>query len=309
VADHHGTVSSPSRPVQRTTRAGRRGERQARAQPARCGPHPARDTSARGRPHAIVHPSSPYDPAMTKPADRRRAVIVAGHRGDRRPALDGSPTPTHRPGRGPRRPRAHRGAEPEAPAGAGSHDPDPRCAAGRSRLVAALDGAGPAAEVPIVGCSTTPTTPWWRWPPGQSGERTPAEPDAVARLVALATDADDALVREAAVAALGAIGDPPASRRAAATGDKATVRRRAVIALAAFGGPRWMRPSNAPSATATGRSAKRPKTSSSTSVRRHGRPLRVDRARRGHGVARLHPDGGLRPQPAGHRGARRGRDT
>ncbi len=48
----------------------------------------------------------------------------------------------------------------------------------------------------------------------------------------------DALCREAAVAALGAIGDPtslPVVLRAAA--DKATVRRRAVVALAAFDGP------------------------------------------------------------------------
>ena len=40
------------------------------------------------------------------------------------------------------------------------------------------------------------------------GERTPAEPGAVGRLAALATGHDDALVRESAVAALGAIGDP-----------------------------------------------------------------------------------------------------
>jgi HEAT repeat protein len=60
----------------------------------------------------------------------------------------------------------------------------------------------------------------------------------VTRLGELATGHDDALVREAAVAALGAIGDPaglPAIL--AATGDKATVRRRAVIALAPFDGP------------------------------------------------------------------------
>ena len=60
----------------------------------------------------------------------------------------------------------------------------------------------------------------------------------VARLGKLATGHDDALVREAAVAALGAIGDPaglPAIL--AATEDKATVRRRAVIALAPFDGP------------------------------------------------------------------------
>jgi len=70
-----------------------------------------------------------------------------------------------------------------------------------------------------------------------SGERQPPEPGVVARLAALATDHGDALVREAAVAALGAIGDPlglPAIL--AATADKATVRRRAVIALAPFDG-------------------------------------------------------------------------
>jgi HEAT repeat protein len=70
------------------------------------------------------------------------------------------------------------------------------------------------------------------------GERRPPEPGAVDALTTLATSHDDALVREAAVAALGSIGDPaglPAIL--AATTDKATVRRRAVIALAPFDGP------------------------------------------------------------------------
>jgi HEAT repeat protein len=71
-----------------------------------------------------------------------------------------------------------------------------------------------------------------------SGERRPPEAGATASLAALATSHADALVREAAVAALGAIGDEaglPAIL--AALGDKATVRRRAVIALAPFDGP------------------------------------------------------------------------
>ena len=70
------------------------------------------------------------------------------------------------------------------------------------------------------------------------GERTPADGDAVARLCGVATTHDDALVREAAVAALGAIGDPaglPAILQA--TTDKPAVRRRAVLALAPFDGP------------------------------------------------------------------------
>ena len=71
-----------------------------------------------------------------------------------------------------------------------------------------------------------------------SGERSPPEPGAVDRLTALTTGDDDALVREAAVAALGAIGDPAGVPAVlTATGDKATVRRRAVIALAPFDGP------------------------------------------------------------------------
>lgn len=70
-----------------------------------------------------------------------------------------------------------------------------------------------------------------------SGERQPPEAGVVAALAGLATDHDDALVREAAVAALGAIGDDaglPAIL--AAIDDKATVRRRAMLALAPFEG-------------------------------------------------------------------------
>jgi HEAT repeat protein len=60
----------------------------------------------------------------------------------------------------------------------------------------------------------------------------------VKRLIEIAGHADDALCREAAVAALGSLGDP-AGRAAvlAACDDRATVRRRAVLALAAFEGP------------------------------------------------------------------------
>ena len=67
-------------------------------------------------------------------------------------------------------------------------------------------------------------------------ETDPAPP--VIRLSELARDHDDPLVREAAVAALGAIGAPeglPAILHA--TTDKPAIRRRAVLALAAFDGP------------------------------------------------------------------------
>ena len=70
------------------------------------------------------------------------------------------------------------------------------------------------------------------------GERSPAPAGVVDALSAAATGHDDALVREAAVAALGAIGDRAGlAAILQATADKPAVRRRAVIALAPFDGP------------------------------------------------------------------------
>jgi HEAT repeat protein len=74
------------------------------------------------------------------------------------------------------------------------------------------------------------------------GEREAAGPggarSVVDALAGMARDHSDPLCREAAVAALGAIGDErglPAIL--AATGDRPAVRRRAVLALAPFDGP------------------------------------------------------------------------
>jgi HEAT repeat protein len=70
------------------------------------------------------------------------------------------------------------------------------------------------------------------------GEHETRHDPIVERLVELATSADEPLVRESAVAALGAIGDErglPAI--IAACADKPAVRRRAVLALAPFEGP------------------------------------------------------------------------
>src|SRR5690606_2018716 len=69
------------------------------------------------------------------------------------------------------------------------------------------------------------------------GERPRPEPGAVEALTLLATGHHDPLVREAAVAALGALGDPaglPAILRG--LHDRPAVRRRAVLALAPFEG-------------------------------------------------------------------------
>jgi HEAT repeat protein len=70
------------------------------------------------------------------------------------------------------------------------------------------------------------------------GEQDPPNPLAVAPLCEIATGHADSLCREAAVASLGAIGDPSALPTIlATTTDIATVRRRAIIALAPFEGP------------------------------------------------------------------------
>jgi HEAT repeat protein len=70
------------------------------------------------------------------------------------------------------------------------------------------------------------------------GERTPPEAGIVAALALVTTDHEDPLCREAAVAALGALGQEaglPAIL--AATTDRPAVRRRAILALAPFAGP------------------------------------------------------------------------
>jgi HEAT repeat protein len=70
------------------------------------------------------------------------------------------------------------------------------------------------------------------------GEQETVTPETLGRLIAAAGGHSDALVREAAVAALGAIGDERGLPTIlAACGDKAAVRRRAVLALAPFDGP------------------------------------------------------------------------
>lgn len=70
------------------------------------------------------------------------------------------------------------------------------------------------------------------------GEREADPEPPVSTLSALALDHDDPLVREAAVAALGAIGAADGLPAVlSATTDKPAIRRRAVLALAAFEGP------------------------------------------------------------------------
>ena len=69
------------------------------------------------------------------------------------------------------------------------------------------------------------------------GEHEVARDEVIGKLVALGTGHDDAIVRESAIAALGAIGDERGLPTIlTGTTDKPAVRRRAVLALAPFDG-------------------------------------------------------------------------
>lgn len=115
------------------------------------------------------------------------------------------------------------------------HDPSVIVRRRACEAVAGWPGDGPPSLLPALDDADATVVEVAAW---ASGERTPPEPVVVERLCRLAVDHDDALVREAAVAALGAIGDEAGlATILQATTDKATVRRRAVLALAPFDGP------------------------------------------------------------------------
>jgi HEAT repeat protein len=162
-------------------------------------------------------------------------VVIAGHRGDEDTARAGltSPDPSVRSAA--LGALARMGALTLSDMVALVDDPDPpvrtRAAeeAGRSPNVEAR-----AVAAELLGDGDHAVVEMAAW---ALGEHAPREHD-VDLLTAVATTHDDSLCREAAVAALGALGHPGGlAAILAATSDKATVRRRAVIALAPFSGP------------------------------------------------------------------------
>lgn len=104
--------------------------------------------------------------------------------------------------------------------------------------IAALEIAAHRHDPDIVGLLDDPEPAVVEMAAWACGERDGDPQPPTLRLAQLATEHDDPLVRESAVAAIGALGDElglPAVLEA--TTDKAAVRRRAVLALAAFEGP------------------------------------------------------------------------
>lgn len=114
-------------------------------------------------------------------------------------------------------------------------DPAPTVRQRAAELTAAVPGDEPPPLLPLLSdpdVSVIETAAW------ACGERVPPEPGIVVALSELAIGHEDPLCREAAVAALGALGDPaglPAILNA--TSDKPAIRRRAVLCLAPFEGP------------------------------------------------------------------------
>lgn len=168
------------------------------------------------------------------PAERRRAAALAGHAGDEgtaRGALTDPAPAVRATAIGALERLGALTADDLASALA-----DPSAAVRRRACEAAalVPGDAPPSLLAVLADDDVTVAEVASW---ASGERQPTEPGAVAALAALVVDHPDALVREAAVAALGAVGDDhglPAILRA--LDDKATVRRRAVIALAPFDG-------------------------------------------------------------------------
>jgi HEAT repeat protein len=169
------------------------------------------------------------------PVARRREVAVAGHAGDvdtaRAAQADADPAVRATAIGALERLGALGPADLEAALG----DPSPRV---RRRAIEACAARPGDAAPSLLGCLDDPDVSIAEVAAWASGERRPPERGVVTVLARLVTEHEDALVREAAVAALGSIGDE-AGRPAilAALADKATVRRRAVLALAPFDGP------------------------------------------------------------------------
>lgn len=164
--------------------------------------------------------------------ERRRAAGLAGHTGD----VDGARAALSDPAAAVRaaglRSLDRLDAIGPADLQRGLDDPEP------SVRIAALELAASRREPPLDRLLDDPDPMVVECAAWAAGERPDPTPDRIDRLTSLAAGHDDPLVREAAVAALGALGDTRGLGAVlAATRDKPAVRRRAVVALAAFEGP------------------------------------------------------------------------
>ena len=174
---------------------------------------------------------------MTDPdaTARRRAIAVAGHRGDvgaARAGLDDQDPGVRATALGATARTGDLGPDDLERA---LTDPSPVVRRRALSLAARLPGDGPPATVGLLDDPDPVVAETAAW---AVGEREPPETGAADELARVARTHPEHLVREAAVAAIGAIGDPVALPAVlAALTERATIRRRAVVALAAFDGP------------------------------------------------------------------------
>ncbi len=172
---------------------------------------------------------------MSAAGERRRRVALAGHVGDDRAARDGldDRDPDVRATALGALARLGRLGPSEVSLAASD-----RSGTVRRRAAELAAAAGGGAVDLLIGLLADPD-PWVvEAACATLGESATPGPAAVAALAAVTTGHADVLCREAAVAALGAIGDPAGLAAVlAATADKPAVRRRAVLALAPFDGP------------------------------------------------------------------------
>jgi len=173
------------------------------------------------------------EPTPDSVTARRRLVAVAGHVGDRSTAEAGlsDPAPSVRASALGALDRL--GVLGDAMLGRGLADPSPTVRRRACELAAVHGGVAMADALDDTDASVVEMAAW------ALGER--REGAAVPALAAVAASGSghpDPLCREAAVAALGAIGDPAGLPAVlGALDDKPAIRRRAAVALAAFDGP------------------------------------------------------------------------
>lgn len=171
---------------------------------------------------------------MTAPAagPDRRAVAAAGHTGDTAIARAGL-TSTDPGVRATALGALERlGILDDATIAVALGDPDPAV----RRRAASVAATHP--DVDLLAATADPDPAVVETACWACGEHESDRPEVVDRLVDLTSTAADPLVREAAVAALGAIGSERGlDAILGATQDKPAIRRRAVLALAPFEGP------------------------------------------------------------------------
>jgi HEAT repeat protein len=165
-------------------------------------------------------------------AERRRAVGLAGHTGDIETASEGldDTDPPVRVAALRSLARLRHLTDETLAAALGDAD--------RSVRITALELAASRSSPPVAGLLDDDDPMVVESAAWALGERTDDTPAVIDALAEIARHHDDPLAREAAVAALGAIGDErglPAVLDA--TTDKPAIRRRAVISLVAFEGP------------------------------------------------------------------------